>query len=181
MRRENLLDRRQMKKLMCLGLAAAMLVSAGCGSGAGVTDDTASDRKPANSAKSDESKDGFDENSKDVKKKTAEIEQYIDKLYYFDIDDEKREESYYDGLMEGLDDRYSVYYTKDEYEKLMEDDTIEIGVQVNGKLRATINIAKDADKDAAIADAKEALGAKLSGNVVKEIYVPGKIINFVVK
>ena len=66
-------------------------------------------------------------------------------------------------------------------EKLMEDDTIEIGVQVNGKLRATINIAKDADKDAAIADAKEALGAKLSGNVVKEIYVPGKIINFVVK
>ena len=101
--------------------AAAMLVSAGCGSGAGVTDDTASDRKPANSAKSDESKDGFDENSKDVKKKTAEIEQYIDKLYYFDIDDEKREESYYDGLMEGLDDRYSVYYTKDEYEKLMED------------------------------------------------------------
>ena len=46
MRRENLLDRRQMKKLMCLGLAAAMLVSAGCGSGAGVTDDTASDRKP---------------------------------------------------------------------------------------------------------------------------------------
>lgn len=123
MRRENLLDRRQMKKLMCLGLAAAMLVSAGCGSGAGVTDDTASDRKPANSAKSDESKDGFDENSKDVKKKTAEIEQYIDKLYYFDIDDEKREESYYDGLMEGLDDRYSVYYTKDEYEKLMEDDS----------------------------------------------------------
>ncbi|MBO5610628.1 MAG: S41 family peptidase [Eubacterium sp.] len=123
MRRENLLDRRQMKKLMCLGLAAAMLVSAGCGTGAGVTDDTASDRKPANSAKSDESKDGFDENSKDVKKKTAEIEQYIDKLYYFDIDDEKREESYYDGLMEGLDDRYSVYYTKDEYEKLMEDDS----------------------------------------------------------
>ena len=66
-------------------------------------------------------------------------------------------------------------------EKLMEDDTIEIAVQVNGKLRATINIAKDATKDAALADAKEALGAKLSGNVVKEIYVPGKIVNFVVK
>ena len=61
------MDRRQKKKLLCLGLAAAMLVSAGCGSGAGVTDDTASDRKPANSAKADESKDGFDENSKDVK------------------------------------------------------------------------------------------------------------------
>ena len=66
-------------------------------------------------------------------------------------------------------------------EKLMEDDTIEIAVQVNGKLRATINIAKDATKEAALADAKEALGAKLSGNVVKEIYVPGKIVNFVVK
>ena len=37
------------------------------------------------------------------------------------------------------------------------------------------------DKDSAIAAAKEALGAKLTGTVVKEIYVPGRIVNIVVK
>ncbi len=59
--------------------------------------------------------------------------------------------------------------------------TVEIAVQVNGKIRATIQIPKDMDKDAAIAAGKEALGDKLTGNIVKEIYVPGRIINIVVK
>ena len=39
----------------------------------------------------------------------------------------------------------------------------------------------DADKDTAIAMGKEALGDKLTGNIIKEIYVPGKIINIVAK
>ncbi|MBR0092552.1 MAG: class I tRNA ligase family protein, partial [Lachnospiraceae bacterium] len=66
-------------------------------------------------------------------------------------------------------------------EKLMQEDTVEIAVQVNGKVRVTINIAKDAGKDEAISAAKEALGDKLTGNIVKEIYVPGKIVNIVAK
>ncbi len=66
-------------------------------------------------------------------------------------------------------------------EKYLVDDEVEIAVQVNGKTRALITIAKDADKDTAIAKAKEALGDKLSGNVIKEIYVPGKIVNIVAK
>ena len=37
------------------------------------------------------------------------------------------------------------------------------------------------DKEAAIAAGKEALGDKLTGNIVKEIYVPGRIVNIVVK
>ena len=37
--------------------------------------------------------------------------------------------------------------------------TVEIAVQINGKTKATINIAKDADKDSVIAAAKEALGS----------------------
>ena len=57
----------------------------------------------------------------------------------------------------------------------------EIGVQVNGKLRGTVTIPVDCSKDDAIAAAKEALGDKIGGNVFKEIYVPGKIINLVVK
>ena len=61
------------------------------------------------------------------------------------------------------------------------ENTIEIGVQVNGKLRATVALPGDVDKDTAIAAGKEALGDKLTGNIVKEIYVPGRIINIVAK
>ena len=63
----------------------------------------------------------------------------------------------------------------------MEDDEIEIAVQVNGKTRATLTLPKDAAKEDAIAKGKEALGDKLTGNIVKEIYVPGRIINIVAK
>ena len=66
-------------------------------------------------------------------------------------------------------------------ESQMKDDEIEIPVQVNGKTKVVVSIPADADKDAAIAAGKEALGDKLSGNIVKEIYVPGKIINIVAK
>ena len=57
---------------------------------------------------------------------------------------------------------------------------IEIAVQENGKLRGKITIPKDATKDQAIAAAKEALGDRLTGTIRKEIYVPGRIVNFVV-
>jgi leucyl-tRNA synthetase len=59
--------------------------------------------------------------------------------------------------------------------------TIEIAVQVNGKVRTTIAIAKDEAKDTVIAMAKEALGDKLTGNIIKEIYVPGRLVNIVAK
>ena len=62
-----------------------------------------------------------------------------------------------------------------------EESTVEIAVQVNGKIRVTISVPKDIDKDAAIAAAKEALGDKLTENIVKEIYVPGRIVNIVAK
>ena len=61
------------------------------------------------------------------------------------------------------------------------EDTVEIAVQINGKVKATINVARDIDKDAAIAQGKDALGDKLTGTIVKEIYVPGRIVNIVVK
>ena len=59
--------------------------------------------------------------------------------------------------------------------------TVEIAVQINGKTKTTIGIAKDEEKDLVIAAAKEALGDKLAGTIVKEIYVPGRIVNIVVK
>ena len=67
-----------------------------------------------------------------------------------------------------------------EEEKTVES-TIEVGVQVNGKMRAVIMVSKDEDQNSVIAKAKEALGDKLTGTVVKEIYVPGRIVNIVVK
>ena len=66
-------------------------------------------------------------------------------------------------------------------EKAMEDDEIEIAVQINGKTKAVITVAKDIAKEDALKEGKEALGDKLSGNIIKEIYVPGKIINIVAK
>ena len=59
--------------------------------------------------------------------------------------------------------------------------TIEIAVQINGKVRGTITIAKDTEKEEAIAKAKEVIADKLTGTIVKEIYVPGRIVNIVQK
>jgi leucyl-tRNA synthetase len=42
-------------------------------------------------------------------------------------------------------------------------------------------VAADIDKDAAIAAGKDAIADKLTGTIVKEIYVPGRIINIVQK
>ena len=59
--------------------------------------------------------------------------------------------------------------------------TVEIAVQINGKTKATVMIDKDADKDSVIIKAKEEIADKLTGNIVKEIYVPGRIVNIVMK
>jgi leucyl-tRNA synthetase len=62
------------------------------------------------------------------------------------------------------------------------EDTVEIAVQINGKVKATIAIGKDDPKDEVIAKGKEAISDKLEGvSIVKEIYVPGRIVNIVVK
>lgn len=60
--------------------------------------------------------------------------------------------------------------------------TVEIAVQVNGKTRTTLAVGKEDPREEVLAKAKEALGNKLDGkNVIKEIYVPGRIVNIVAK
>ena len=69
-------------------------------------------------------------------------------------------------------------------ESKCKDDVIEIVVQVNGKVRTRLSVAADIQKDDAIALAKaeDRIAAEINGkNVVKEIYVPGKLVNIVVK
>ncbi len=64
------------------------------------------------------------------------------------------------------------------------EDSVEIAVQVNGKVRARILVSADISGDAAIAAAKadEKIAAEISGkNIVKELYVPGKLVNIVAK
>ncbi|MBR2527581.1 MAG: leucine--tRNA ligase [Blautia sp.] len=66
-------------------------------------------------------------------------------------------------------------------EEAMKDDEIEIPVQVNGKKKAVIQVAADISKEDVIAAAKAAVKDKISGSIVKEIYVPKKTVNLVVK
>ena len=64
---------------------------------------------------------------------------------------------------------------------MVKEDVLKIPVQVNGKVKAVVEVAPDTAKDEVLTAAKEAIAGKVSGSFVKEIYVPGKIVNFVVK
>lgn len=69
-------------------------------------------------------------------------------------------------------------------EEFCKEDTVEIGVQVNGKVRGTVSISVDEEQASALEKAKDLPSVKsfIEGKtIVKEIYVKGKIINIVVK
>ena len=75
---------------------------------------------------------------------------------------------------------YQTSWPEYDEEKTVES-TIELAVQINGKMKGTLKVSKDEQKDNILAMAKEMLGDKLTGTIVKEIYVPGRIVNIVVK
>ena len=66
-------------------------------------------------------------------------------------------------------------------EKALHDDEVKIPVQINGKTKIVISVPKSISKDEAIALGRKAIEDKISGNIIKEIYVPGRILNFVQK
>ncbi len=66
-------------------------------------------------------------------------------------------------------------------EAKLHDDVIQIPVQINGKTKVVIDIARDIAKADAIAAGRAAIADKVTGNIIKEIYVPGRILNFVQK
>lgn len=86
-------------------------------------------------------------------------------------------------LWQRLGEKESVFHSEWPVasEEAMKEEEVEIVVQVNGKRKATILISVEDTKDLVLAKAREALGERLTGSLVKEIYVPGKIVNFVVK
>ena len=69
-------------------------------------------------------------------------------------------------------------------DNLMQLDEVTITVQVNGKLRANINIAKDSDEKDVVSEALSLDNVEKytsDGNIVKTIYIPNRLLNFVVK
>ena len=69
-------------------------------------------------------------------------------------------------------------------DKWLVDDEIELPVQVNGKVKARVNVPADADQDGVfdVVLADEKVASLTDGkNVVKKIYVPGRMVNLVVK
>ena len=86
-------------------------------------------------------------------------------------------------LWEGLGETTSVFEATwpEVDENALKETTMEIVVQINGKVKAKINVDVTLDKDSVISAAKEELSDRLPENIVKEIYVPGKIVNIVGK
>lgn len=112
------------KRFLIVGTFLAMALSlAGCSA----PNLSMKDNTGRKNAQAEEGKNGKDVSEmiedKDVQAKVDEINRYIENYYYFDIDPDFQEESFYDGIMNGLNDPYSVYYTKEEYEDLLEDNS----------------------------------------------------------
>ncbi|MBE6037636.1 MAG: leucine--tRNA ligase [Anaerofustis stercorihominis] len=86
--------------------------------------------------------------------------------------------------MKGFDGMISAVAWPKYDESKMVEAVVEIPVQINGKLRTKVNVSKDADNDAVMAAVREddiVKGYMNGKTVVKEIYVPGKIYNIVLK
>lgn len=111
--------------LLSLSLAASL-----CGCDSSNQSDPDGAIKIDTESDKDSKKDNVDIwEDEDVANKIDEINSYIDYYFYFETDSEYQEEAIYDGIMEGLDDPYSVYYTAEEYADLMEDNSGEyVGV-----------------------------------------------------
>ncbi len=84
-------------------------------------------------------------------------------------------------VLGGTDSVFHEEWPKYDASKLAQD-TITLPVQESGKTRLTIEVPSDSTKEEIFAAAKEALGSRLDGKtIVKEIYVPGKIVNIVAR
>ncbi len=69
-------------------------------------------------------------------------------------------------------------------EALARDDVVEVVIQINGKVRDRVVLPSDASEESAMAAARSAdkIASALDGmQIVREIYVPGRLVNFVIK
>ena len=121
---------RKLRRSLAAGLALAFLLTAG---GCGSTGQSEDQSEVQGSASDSNGPGGVNIYSDAVRQKTGVIQQLIDKNFMYEIDPEKTEEAYYDGLLRGLGDKYATYYTPEEFAKVREEDEGEfvgIGVTV---------------------------------------------------
>lgn len=117
----------------------------------------------------------------EVQDKIDTINGIIDDKFYFDAsDDQEREEYIYKGIMESLDDPYSVYYTAEEYEDMMNTSSgsyegIGVSIQQNAETKTltVIRVFKDSGAEAAGMLPKDVItgvnGRTLNGEDVSEV------------
>lgn len=79
--------------------------------------------------------------AKDTNEKLESIEELIDDNFYFEDDDQAKQDGIIRGYMESLDDPYSIYYTAEEYASFMEDtggEYVGVGVQVSQNIETKV-------------------------------------------
>jgi len=66
--------------------------------------------------------------------------------------------------------------------EMLKTDTVELVMQINGKLRGHVTVPVNAEKEFVLEEARKALASRLEGaEIIKSVYVPGRIVNFVIK
>ena len=69
-------------------------------------------------------------------------------------------------------------------EELAKVDEVEIAVQINGKLRSTLNVSKELEEEDVINQVKQiekVIEYLSTGELIKTIYIPNRLVNFVIK
>lgn len=123
------------KKLAVCTLAACVLAgSAGCSSSVKMTRGDSASTTAEEKEQPVKMLSSSDVVGKDTNSKLEDIEALIDKNFYFEDDEQEKQDGIIRGYMEGLDDPYSVYYSQEEYASFMEDSNGEyvgVGFQVS--------------------------------------------------
>lgn len=144
-------------KRVAMALLAGIIMagSTGCGNIKMTTEGST----PAQTPKQDSVKMLSDSNvvGRDTNTKLETIEELIDKNFYFEDEEQAKQDGIIKGYMEGLDDPYSVYYTAEEYAEFMEDtegEYVGVGVQVSQnadtKIITVVKVFDGPAKDAGI-------------------------------
>lgn len=150
------MKRKWMKKAAVLVLATVMAFSTTACSSVRMTKGDAEAAESTNS-KSGEKLSSSSVIGKDTNGKLETIEDLIDKNFYFEDDEQAKQDGIIKGYLEGLDDPYSVYYTQEEYAAFMEDtegEYVGVGVQVSQnadtKVITVVKVFNGPAKDAGI-------------------------------
>lgn len=148
--------RKWMKKAAALVLTTVMAVSTVACSSVKMTKGDAEAAETTNN-KSAEKLSNSDVIGKDTNDKLETIEDLIDENFYFEDDEQAKQDGIIKGYLEGLDDPYSVYYTQEEYASFMEDtegEYVGVGVQVSQnadtKVITVVKVFDGPAKDAGI-------------------------------